>query len=71
MPNKNGRFGDYGGQFVPETVMPALLELEEAYNTLKVDKEFQEEVAFYYREYAGRPTRLYFAKNLTEHYGKG
>lgn len=71
MPNKNGRFGDYGGQFVPETVMPALLELEEAYNKLKVDKEFQEEVAFYYREYAGRPTRLYFAKNLTEHYGKG
>jgi len=71
MPNKNGRFGDYGGQFVPETVMPALLELEEAYNTLKVDKEFQEEVAFYYREYAGRPTRLYFSKNLTDHYGKG
>lgn len=71
MPNKNGRFGDFGGQFVPETVMPALLELEEAYNKLKVDPEFQKEVEFYYREYAGRPTRLYFAENLTKHYGKG
>ena len=71
MPNKNGRFGDYGGQFVPETVMPALLELEEAYNKLKVDAEFQSEVDFYLREYAGRPTRLYFAKNLTALYGKG
>ena len=71
MPNKNGRFGDYGGQFVPETVMPALIELENAYNKLKVDAEFQSEVEFYLREYAGRPTRLYFAKNLTEHYGRG
>lgn len=71
MPNKNGRFGEFGGQFVPETVMPALLELEEAYNKLKVDPEFQKEVEFYYREYAGRPTRLYFAENLTKHYGKG
>lgn len=71
MPNKNGRFGDYGGQFVPETVMPALLELEEAYNKLKVDPEFQSEVESYFREYAGRPTRLYFAENLTKHYGRG
>lgn len=71
MPNINGRFGDYGGRFVPETVMPALLELEEAYNKLKIEPDFQAEVACYYREYAGRPTRLYFAKNLTEHYGRG
>ena len=71
MPNKNGRFGDYGGQFVPETVMPALIALENAYNKLKVDPEFQNEVEFYLREYAGRPTRLYFAKNLTEHYSHG
>ncbi|WP_378954867.1 tryptophan synthase subunit beta [Pelosinus sp. sgz500959] len=71
MPNKNGRFGDYGGRFVPETVMPALLELEEAYNRLKVDEDFQKEVSFYFREYAGRPTRLYFAENLTKHYGRG
>ena len=71
MPNKNGRFGDYGGQFVPETVMPALIALEKAYNKLKVDAEFQSEVEFYLREYAGRPTRLYFAKNLTQHYGRG
>jgi len=68
---KNGRFGEYGGQFVPETVMPALLELEEVYNKLKVDAEFQKEVEFYYREYAGRPTRLYFAENLTKQYGRG
>jgi len=71
MPNINGRFGDYGGQFVPETVMPALIELEEAYTKLKADPEFQQEVDFYYREYAGRPTRLYFAENLTKHYGRG
>jgi len=71
MPNKNGRFGDYGGQFVPETVMPALLELEEAYNRLKVDPGFQKEVESYFRDYAGRPTRLYFAENLTKHYGRG
>lgn len=71
MPNAKGRFGDYGGRFVPETVMPALLELEEVYNKLKMDADFQQEVESYLREYAGRPTRLYFAKNLTEHYGRG
>ena len=71
MPNAKGRFGDYGGQFVPETVMPALLELEEVYNKLKVDADFQQEVESYLREYAGRPTRLYFAENLTKHYGRG
>lgn len=71
MPNKNGRFGNYGGQFVPETVMPALLELAETYKKLKQDADFQQEVEFYSREYAGRPTRLYFAENLTKHYGRG
>lgn len=71
MPNQYGRFGAYGGQFVPETVMPALLELEEAYNALKAEEEFQKEVSFYFREYAGRPTKLYFAENLTKHYGRG
>lgn len=71
MPDKNGRFGNFGGRFVPETVMPALLELEENYAMLKNEDAFKEELSFYLREYAGRPTKLYFAKNLTEHYGRG
>jgi len=70
MPDKNGRFGSYGGQYVPETVMPALIELEKKYTELKNDQSFQEELTFYLREYAGRPTRLYFAEKLTEHYGR-
>lgn len=71
MSNKRGRFGPYGGQFVPETVMPALIELEEKYEELKKDASFQQELHAYFNEYAGRPTRLYFAKQLTEHYGRG
>lgn len=71
MSNKRGRFGPYGGQFVPETVMPALIELEEKYDELKKDPSFQQELHAYLNEYAGRPTRLYFAKQLTEHYGRG
>jgi tryptophan synthase beta chain len=71
MSNKRGRFGPYGGQFVPETVMPALIELEEKYEELKKDASFQQELHDYFNEYAGRPTRLYFAKQLTEHYGRG
>lgn len=71
MPDKKGRFGQYGGQFVPETVMPALHDLEENYRRLKEEPGFQSEVEFYFREYAGRPTRLYYAENLTKHYGRG
>ncbi|WP_371361461.1 Tryptophan synthase beta chain [Sporomusa rhizae] len=71
MPNSRGRFGNYGGRFVPETVMPALIELETCYRTLKEDSGFQKEVASYLREYAGRPTRLYHAAKLTEHYCRG
>ncbi|MBP2656485.1 MAG: Tryptophan synthase beta chain [Firmicutes bacterium] len=71
MADKRGRFGGYGGQFVPETVMPALTELEDFYNEVKSDPEFQAEYASYLAEYAGRPTLLYYAKNLTEHYGRG
>ncbi len=71
MPDKNGKFGGFGGRFVPETVMPALIELEERYEALKNDASFQEELHFYLQEYAGRPTALYFAKNLTAHYGRG
>ncbi|SDF36845.1 tryptophan synthase subunit beta [Sporolituus thermophilus] len=71
MPDKNGRYGQYGGRFVPETVMPALIELEDYYLKLKDDAAFQQELAFYLGQYAGRPTRLYFAENLTAYYGRG
>lgn len=70
MTTKKGRFGLYGGQFVPETVMAALKELEEFYQQLKQDPSFQQEFGQYLAEYAGRPTRLYYADNLTKHYGK-
>ncbi len=65
------RFGKYGGQYVPEIVMPALKETETAYNEAKDDREFQNEFKFYLKNYAGRPTLLYEAKKLTEHYGAG
>ena len=71
MPNQNGKFGPFGGRFVPETVMPALLELEKEYTRAKTDPNFQAELRRYLMEYAGRPTRLYHAKNLSKHYGKG
>ena len=67
---KKGRFGAYGGQYVPEIVMPALQELEAAYARCREDEEVQAEFRRYLQEYAGRPTRLYFAERLTEHYGK-
>lgn len=66
---KKGYFGPYGGRFAPETLMPALMELEEAYLNSKKDKEFQKELAQLQAAYIGRPTALYFAKRLTEHLG--
>ncbi len=63
------KFGEFGGQFVPEVLMPPLKELEEAYERLKGDEEFKRELDYYLKVYAGRPTPLYFAKNLTEHVG--
>ncbi|MBQ1868340.1 tryptophan synthase subunit beta [Selenomonas sp.] len=68
--NTKGRFGKFGGQYVPEIVMPALNELEAAYKKYKDDAEFQREFRSLLREYAGRPTNLYYAQKLTEHYGK-
>lgn len=68
--NTKGRFGKYGGQYVPEIVMPALNELEEAYKKYKNDAGFQAEFKRLLHEYAGRPTNLYFAEKLTKHYGK-
>jgi tryptophan synthase beta chain len=69
MPDKKGHYGIYGGKFAPETLMPALAELEAAYVAAKKDKEFLAELDFYFREFIGRPTPLYFAKRLTEHLG--
>ena len=68
-PDKKGRFGVYGGKFAPETLMPALAELEAAFLASGKDKEFQSELEYYYREFIGRPTPLYYAKRLTEHLG--
>ncbi|MBU0468411.1 MAG: tryptophan synthase subunit beta [Candidatus Omnitrophica bacterium] len=66
LPDKSGHFGEFGGQYVPETLMAVLDELLGVYNSLKKDKAFQKEFAFYLKEYAGRPTNLYFAKRLSE-----
>lgn len=64
-----GRFGKYGGQYVPEIVMPVLKELEAAYEQYHADPDFLAELRRYYVEYAGRPTLLYYAENLTKYYG--
>jgi tryptophan synthase beta chain len=69
LPNERGRFGRFGGRYVPETLIPALEELREAYAAAKVDPEFLNEFHGILREYVGRPSRLYFAKNLTERLG--
>ncbi len=66
---KDGRFGEFGGKYIPETLVPAIEELEENYLKLKNDKDFKAELDYYLREYAGRPTPLYFAKNLTRKIG--
>ena len=68
-PDARGRFGEFGGKFVPATLMAALEELEEAYGAAKVDEEFQSGLSSLLRHYAGRPTSLYFAENLTRHCG--
>ena len=67
--NKKAYFGSFGGQFVPETAMFALEELEDAYNTIAQTKEFKDELDYLLREYAGRPSPLYRAARLSEHYG--
>jgi len=63
------KFGEFGGMFVPETLIPPLKELEKAYEKIKNDKEFRAELEYYLRNYAGRPTPLYYAKNLSEKLG--
>jgi tryptophan synthase beta chain len=68
-PDDKGHFGQFGGRYVAETLMPALLELEEAYRKAQADPSFQAEVDYYLKDYVGRPSPLYFARRLTEHLG--
>src|SRR5574344_1087522 len=65
----NGRYGEYGGQYMSETLMNELLNLEEQYNFYKNDSNFKKELNFLLKEYAGRPSLLYFAKHMTEDLG--
>ena len=69
-PDANGKFGIYGGKFVPETLISALDELEKLYRAARQEKEFQDELNSLQKEYNGRPTPLTFAKRLTDHFGK-
>ena len=66
LPDRHGHFGRFGGRFVPETLMPALLELEEAYRRIRRDPDFKKELAGLLKDYVGRPSALYFAAHLTE-----
>ena len=69
LPDSKGHFDGYGGRFVPETLMPALIELEKAYKKYKKDKNFLEKLNLLQKTYIGRPTPLYFAEKLTEYLG--
>ena len=69
MTNPNGRFGIHGGQYIPETLMNAVKELEEAYNYYKNDPEFNRELTELLNDYAGRPSRLYYAQKMTKDLG--
>jgi tryptophan synthase beta chain len=68
-PDERGHFGIYGGRFVAETLMPLVLDLEKAYAEAKADPKFQAEMNGYLSHYVGRPSSLYFAERLTEHFG--
>ena len=69
MTNKAGRFGVHGGQYIPETLMNAVIELERAYNHYKADDAFNAELSALFNDYAGRPSRLYYARRMTEDLG--
>jgi tryptophan synthase beta chain len=71
IPDKHGHFGIYGGKYIPETLMAALEELEKTYLKASKDKAYLTELSIYLKEYAGRPTPLYFAKNLSRLIGQG
>ena len=67
LPDDDGHFGVYGGRYVSETLMPALIDLERAYVRLRRDPAFRRELAGWLRDYANRPTPLYFARHLSRH----
>ena len=67
-PNDKGRFGEFGGRYVPETLIPALDELLESYEKIKTDKSFIKEFSTLLQHFVGRPTPLYFAENLTKYF---
>ncbi len=69
LPDSHGRFGPYGGQYVPETLMHALAQLVEAYDQARRDPTFQEQLQYYYKHYVGRPSPLYLARRVTEAWG--
>jgi len=69
LPDKKGYFGPFGGKFIPETLSVCLEELEAAYQKIKKSKKFKKELKFYLNQYAGRPTPLYFASNISKHLG--
>ena len=68
-PNKQGKFGEFGGAYVAETLMPAVLELQQNYAEIKNDPQFGQELNYYFTHYIGRPSPLYLANKLTKHYG--
>ena len=68
-PDENGRFGNFGGRFVSETLMPLILSLEKEYEKAKSDNNFWKEMEFFRKDYVGRPSPLYFSERLTKHFG--
>ncbi|WP_263832535.1 tryptophan synthase subunit beta [Sulfurospirillum oryzae] len=68
-PDQNGHFGIFGGRYVPETLMPVLIELEKEYQTLRFNENFWSEVEHYMKDYVGRPSALYYAKNISQELG--
>ena len=68
LPDNNGHFGEYGGRYISETLMPAVIELEQFYKKIRNDKEFIKEFNYYLKNYVGRPSPLYFAKRLSDIY---
>ena len=68
-PDENGRFGNFGGRFVSETLMPLILSLEKEYEKAKIDNNFWKEMEFFLKDYVGRPSPLYFSERLTKHFG--
>ncbi len=68
-PDENGHFGIFGGRYVPETLMPALLKLKDEYESIRFDKAFWKEVNYYLKEYVGRPSPLYYAENISKELG--